>query len=303
MIRYHCKARYQNAQDIINDLDNYQNNSYIPTTEAIVPSTNLHHSSPVSSANSPSESPLKSPRSLASTIGISLAVISIGGLSYFHLTSKTRQEKVQQNLIADLQQKYDSKAYQECIEMIETKKTENHPAVTPQALEFIGKCRLAEAKKEITAENYDRALEIIATIPKDDPLYNQTEMLREDSNQGIYAKAEKLYKEEGKFDEALQKINSLPEGSFRENALANTAKWKQLDSVNMATVKQVQTYLDQGNCGAAIVVTNQIDGSNYWLSQREAMYNKAEECIKNKMDKQNGALDVCTESDGILCQP
>ena len=170
--------------------------------------------------------------------------------------------------------------------MIETKKTENHPAVTPQALEFIGKCRLAEAKKEITAENYDRALEIIATIPKDDPLYNQTEMLREDSNQGIYAKAEKLYKEEGKFDEALQKINSLPEGSFRENALANTAKWKQLDSVNMATVKQVQTYLDQGNCGAAIVVTNQIDGSNYWLSQREAMYNKAEECIKNKMDKQ-----------------
>ncbi|BAQ66248.1 serine/threonine-protein kinase [Geminocystis sp. NIES-3709] len=321
MTRHHYKNRYQCAEVIIQDLLiypqkenlnlNYQeniNNPALNSTEVITSATAIHSvtesftSSSISNTSNSAGKWLKSPFGATISLVLTIALVTTGGIYYFNIQEKARQEKAQEDLIASLTQKYQSQSYQECFEEIETKNRENDPSITPKALEYIGLCRLSEAKNQGNLLNYASALEIIAKIPKNDPNYSESQILIENWSTKVYTKAESLYKEKGKLEEALTEINNLPQGNIRETALVNAEKWKEEYQINNPILLQAEKDLEYNNCTDAIQTVSQIYGSNYWLLQGKKIVDRARKCLENsnKNTNNNSSTDPITPQNGVI---
>ncbi|WP_373481193.1 protein kinase [Geminocystis sp.] len=328
MTRYHFKKRYPSAQSVMEDLDIYQQqknqHNNVNPTEKIESSPTMVTNNQLPQNSDKIKDWFKSSVGSTITTALIIGLVATGGAYYINFKEKAHQKQIEQELVKQLEEKSKNKAYQECFEEIETKKTENDSAITPKALEYIGICRLGEAQKQADLFNYVSALEIIAQIPKNDPNFNQAQIFIKNWSTAVFEKAQNLYKEEGKLEDALKEIDTIPDGEIRQAGLINASKWKEENQTNSNIIQQAQRDLEYSNCQEAIETVSQLQGSNYWLLQGKKIVDDAKKCLEekqknsnvnnnnsnsnnktnntnNKPSKDDKVIDICRDSP-LLCQ-
>jgi serine/threonine-protein kinase len=309
MVRYHYKLRYQSADEVITALNNYQQQNHnLLSTEMInnLPSTTsqtketvsellqntlnsptIHHENQFNSFGDWLKSPLGSTITTALTIGL----IATGGDYFMNAKEQARIKKEQQDFITLLDTKYNSQAYVECFEKAEEQlKTENNNIPSKILSEYIGKCRLEKAKEIAQFSNYGEALSIANEIPRENEYYNQAQIMSEDWSRSVFEKAKKMYTEEGKLEEALKEIDTIPDNDIKKASLIVVSKWQEEYQKNSYLITQAQKDLEYENCEAAIETVSQIYGSNYWLLEGKKIVDKAQKCLSDR-DKESHNSD------------
>jgi eukaryotic-like serine/threonine-protein kinase len=298
MTYYHFGKRYQSAQNVMEDLLSYQqqknqnnNSNPVNPTETIQNLPVVNDNRETLKIGTKIAQWLKSPLGSTITTAFIIGLVATGGVYYMNIKEKARQQELEQELVSQLQEKHKNQSYQECFEEIEAKKTENDPAITPEALEYIGICRLAEGQKQADLFNYVSALEITAQIPKNDPNFDQAQIFIKDWSTAVFEKAQNLYQEEGKLEDALKEIDTIPDGDIRQAALVNAGKWKEEHQTNNNIIQQAEKDLEYGNCQEAIQTVSQLQGSNYWLLQGKKIVDDAKKCLEDKQEQNNNNVN------------
>lgn len=315
MTRYHYKLRYQSASEVIKDLHSYianQRQSCPPTqiledTSSTGKASSEFHSkvvnnnSPVKSSVSSSSSSisveetsqtgekfsfnewLKSPLGSTLTTALTIGVIATGGVYVMNYQQQEKLEQEKVDFLASLDKAYESQSYRECYEKGEERLQDPNNHISEQELgEYVGRCRLEDGKQKAQFLNYAEALEIAKQIPQGNQYYNQAQIMMEDWSRAIFDRAKELYTEQGKLEEALKEIDTIPDNPIRQAALILVSDWQEEYKTNSYLLSQAQRDLEYGNCESAIATVSQISGSNYWLLEGKKIVDQAEKCLKDK---------------------
>lgn len=312
MTRYNYKLRYQSANEVLKDLHCYitEQQKSCPPTKILDDSVkdSSQFNSPVVSQNHPVKSSvssslaslaaenrlqtmskfslaewLKSPLGSTLTTALTIGVIATGGVYVMNYQQQAKMKQEKADFFASLDKAYNSKSYQECYEKGEEKLQAPNNYISPQELgEYVGKCRLQDGKQKAQFLNYGEALQIAKQIPKGNQYYNQAQMMMEDWSRAIFARAKELYTEQGKLEEALKEIDTIPDNPIRQAALIVVSDWQEEYNTNSYILSQAQRDLEYGNCESAIAAVSQISGSNYWLLEGKKIVDQAEKCLKDQ---------------------
>lgn len=307
MVRYHHKLRYQCADDVIKALNHYQQpQSSIPSTKLIenspLPLDDIKKTDIIDNSNSPvitkdtnkitSSSDkknnsfgdwLKSSMGTTITTALTIGLIATGGAYFMNSQEKARIEQEKNDFITLMDSKLNTSAYEECFTKAEEELNKEDSNISTKILsEYQGKCRLEQAKQLVQFSNYSKALEVIDRIPKNNEYYNQAQVLGEDWSKIVFEKAKHLYTEEGKLDDALKQINTIPNNSTKTASLMVANKWKEEHEKNSYLLREAQKDLEYNNCESAMQTVSQISGSNYWLLQGKKVVDKAQKCLIDK---------------------
>lgn len=327
MVRYNCKQRYQSAEEVIVDLEAWlqrKSRPYPLQTTETPPTPHPHTPTTPQSPNNPFslDKWLQSPVGSTVATALIISLIATGGVYYLNQQEKTRLEAERREFLASLEEKYNANHYQTCFQQAEEKLHQKDNKIPPSDLsEYIGKCRLEEGKKLAQFAEYAKALEIVSKIPPNNSYYQSAVSLSDQWSRRVFEKAEKLYTEEGKLEEALKEIDSIPDNDVKKASLIVVSQWQEEYKRNSYLVDQAEKDLEYGNCREAMATAAKIQGSNYWLLQGKKIVDKAHKCLEdksketgnngpnngsnssnNKPDKNNSkpgdVIDVC---DTILC--
>ncbi|MGI0481905.1 protein kinase domain-containing protein [Geminocystis sp. CENA526] len=318
MVRYHHKLRYQCADDVIKDLNHYQQpQSNIPSTQLIenspLPSKEIKKTEIINHTNSSVSTVMKNDRisheekqnnssafgdwlksSMGTTVttALTIGLIATGGAYFMNSKEKARIEQEKNDFIVLMDSKLNTSAYEECFTKAEEELNKEDTNISSQILsEYQGKCRLEKAKQLIQFSNYSEALQVIDRIPKNNEYYNQAQVLGEEWSKIVFEKAKKLYTEEGKLDDALKEINTIPNNSTKTASLIVVGKWKEEHEKNSYLLREAQKDLEYNNCESAIQTVSQISGSNYWLLEGKKVVDKAQKCLIDQ-NKNNPNIPV-----------
>lgn len=316
MTCYHHKLRYQSADEVIKDLHGYiagkqescpptqildnqllPNNNPLPNNNLVdnnvdnnkviqdhsnicdIPSASEQEKKEEFSFNEWLKSPLGSTLTTALTIG----VIATGGV---YVMNQQQQAKIKQenaDFLASLDTAYNSQSYLECFEKAEERLQDATNTISSQELgEYVGKCRLEDAKQKAKFLKYAEALEVAKEIPSGNQYYNQAQIMMEDWSRAIFDRAKELYTEQGKLEEALKEIDTIPDNPIRQAGLMVVSKWQEEYNTNSYLLSQAQRDLEYGNCESAIATASQIYGSNYWLLEGKKIVDQAQKCFKDQ---------------------
>lgn len=316
MTRYHHKLRYQSASEVIKDLHSYINNKQksspptqildsqplanpkVDNTKAIDDNNNsMSDIASVSEVDKKDEFSLsewlKSPLGSTLTTAITIGVIATGGVYIMNQQQKAKIEQENSDFLASLDTVYNNQSYTECYEKAEQRGKDANNHISSQELgEYVGKCRLEDAKQRAKFLRYAEALEITKHIPRGNPYYNQAQIMMEEWSRAIFDRAKHLYTEEGKLEAALKEIDTIPDNPIRQAGLIVVSQWQEEYNTNTYLVSQAQRDLEYGNCESAIATASQISGSNYWLLQGKKIVDKAQKCFKD----QGGSLPTYTNN-------
>ncbi|HIK37012.1 MAG: serine/threonine protein kinase [Geminocystis sp.] len=316
MVRYNCKQRYQAAEEVIADLEAWRQQKarrYLQATDAPLPSYASPQSS-ISNKRHPLKNWLQSPVGSTFLTASIISVIATGGVYYLNQQERARLEAERSAFLASLEEKYNAHDYTACFEQAEERLNQKDNKIpTSDLSEYIGKCRLEEGKKLAQFAEYAKALEIVSKITPSNRYYQSAASLSDQWSREVFKKAEKLYTEEGKLEEALKEIDSIPDNDVKKASLVIVSQWQEEYKRNSYLVAQAEKDLEYGNCKEAMANAAKIVGSNYWLLQGKKIVDKAHKCLEdqsketgknpdNNPDKNNskpdGVIDVC---DTILC--
>ncbi|WP_017292674.1 serine/threonine protein kinase [Geminocystis herdmanii] len=304
MVRYHHKLRYQCADDVIKALNHYlQPKSNIVSTQLIdnspSPSETINKTEIINNTNSAvstsGKNEMTSPREtqnnsfgdwLKSSVGstvttaLTIGLIATGGAYFMNSQEKARIEQEQNDFVALMDTKLSSGAYEECFTTVEEELEKESTNITSKILsQYQGQCRLEQGKQLAQFSNYTDALAVVNKIPKDNEYHNQAQVLSEEWSKMVFEKAKTLYTEEGKLDEALKEIDTIPDNSVKKASLIVVSKWQEEYKQNSYLLGQAQKDLEYNNCESAIETVSQISGSNYWLLEGKKVVDKAEKCL------------------------
>ena len=342
MTRYHYKQRYQSAEEVLPALNQYQQtvnhspsivdspinslpqNNPNPLATTSPPSLISPSSEKVKPTNESSDSIslrdwLKSPLGSTITTAVTIGLIATAGAYFMNVKDKDRIEQEKQDLINSLQDKYNRQAYIECFEDIEEKIEEDNDALTNKAREYLGKCRLAEAKKKAQIGNYTEALETAAQILSNDVYYDQAQLMIRQWSEKVFTKAKRLYTEEGDLEKAKKEIDTIPDNPVRQAALINLRKWQEEYDRNSYLRTQAERDLEYENCTAAIETAGKIYGSNYWLLEGKKIVDKGKKCLEDqgkilitqprsnpgsqyRRKTPRGTLDICRDNNPLCSE-
>lgn len=331
MVRYQHKLRYQCADDVLTALNDYlQSQSYIPSTQLIDNSSSLSETEIIDNNDSRVSPPKKNQiiretqhnslgdwltSSVGSTvtIAVTIGLIATGGAYYLNSQEKARLEQEENDFVALMDHKLSTSAYEECFTKVEEELAKESTNISSKILsKYQGNCRLEQAKQLVQFSNYEEALAIVDGIPKDNEYYHQAQILSEDWSKIVFENAQKLYTEEGKLEDALKKINTIPDNSVKKASLIAAGKWQEEYNKNSYLLTQAHKDLEYNNCLSAMETVNQIYGSNYWLLEGKKVIDKAQKCLiaqsKNSPNNSNNpvqkpagnVVDLC-ETNSILC--
>lgn len=310
MIRYHYKNRYQSADEALNDLSKYfpLNNIYTSQVETAT----INHNSINSQINSPSltednynsDSLLTSPQpqpvnnswldwfksSLGSTITTAMIIglFAMGGAYMMSQGEKAKKLEQQQAFIADLDKLYQEENFTECFEKIEKtieeKNKENEHLITNDSKAYIGKCRLAQADKEVKNGEDGEALIILGKITEEQGQieYQEAQIRINNLSQRIFSEAQNLYEEQGDLEGAREKINLITAPQIRENAQKNLSEWENNYKENSYYQNEAEKDLLYENCPEVINTAKKMGGTNYWRLQGKQLVDKAAKCLEDK---------------------
>jgi serine/threonine-protein kinase len=304
MVRYHYKLRYQCTDDVIKALNHYlQPNSNIVSTQLIdnspSPSETVNKTEIINNTNSavsasgknamtpPRETQnnsftdwLKSSVGSTVTTALTIGLIATGGAYYMNSQEKARLEKEQNDFIALMESKISASAYEECFTKVEEELAKESTNISQETLsKYQGNCRLEQAKQLVQFSNYEEALATVDLIPQDNEYFNQAQVFSEDWSKIVFDNAKKLYTEEGKLEDALNEINTIPDNSVKKASLIVAGKWQEEYNQNSYLLGQAQKDLEYNNCESAIETVSQLHGSNYWLLEGKKVVDKAEKCL------------------------
>lgn len=303
MVRYHHKVRYQCADDVINALNHYlQPNSVIDSTQLIdnlpsSPSQKIKQTEIIDNTESFKNERishnevqsngfgnwLKSSVGTTVTTALTIGLIATGGAYYMNSQEKNRIEAEQNDFIVLMNAKLSTGAYEECFTKVEEELEKESTNITSKILsQYQGQCRLEQGKQLAQFSNYSDALAIVNKIPKDNEYHNQGQVLSEEWSKMVFEKAKTLYTEEGKLDEALKEIDTIPDNSVKKASLIVVSKWQEEYKQNSYLLGQAQKDLEYNNCESAIETVSQISGSNYWLLEGKKVVDKAQKCLLDK---------------------
>lgn len=178
MVRSHYLHRYQSATEALKALQSkstVSNKTRITTPDNLYPQ-NDHQ---ITSFVSPQPSLVREdklqisaskPKLLSTILTIIFFVLfSItGGFYYLKYTQK-------QKFLTDLKSYQEKEQYKECFDKAESKEAQT--IIPEQRLEYIGQCRLEEAKKQAQSLNYQEAIDIAQAIAVNNPFYQEAEKL------------------------------------------------------------------------------------------------------------------------------
>ena len=303
MIRYNHKQRYQSAEEVILALNDYLQSSQKRRSQNIsskaIQTPAKHSSSRTrksSSAKASSSSSkgkkieksdsfgdwLKSPLGSTITTALTIGLVATGGIYYMNVRDTTRIEQEKQDFLVSLEKMYDNQAYTQCFELVQEKITDTSHVLTNKAKEYLGKCRLEDAKRKAQIGNYEEAMEVADAIPENDVYYNQAQIIIQDWSKTVFNQAKRLYQEEGDLEGATEKIDTIPDNKIRQVALINLKKWQDEYRKNTHIITQAERDLEYGNCADAMGTVSEVYGSNYWLLQGKKIVDKAKKCLEDK---------------------
>lgn len=326
MVRYHHNKRYQCADDVIKDLNDYLKiNSVSDKTQLIEdlplpPKTKeteiidnpvpLKKDLPREIITNGFDNPLKSSMGIKVTTVLTLGFIATGVVYYLHSQEKNRIEAERNDFVTSMEAKLSTGAYEECFTKVEEELDKKNTNITSAILsKYQGKCRLEQGKQLAQSSNYSQALAVVNKIPKDNESYNQGQVLSEEWSKMVFEKAKTLYNDEGKLDEAVREIDTIPDNSVKKTSLVTVNQWREEYKQNSNLLSQAKKDLEYHNCGGAIATVSKISGSNYWLSERTKVIDKAQKCLldrnknntpSNPNKTNSNVVDLC-ETNTLLC--
>ncbi len=333
MTRYHHKLRYQSADEVIKDLHDYisskqkscpptqilddqplPNNNRVDNNKVIEDHSNICDISPVSEQEKKEDFSfnkwLKSSLGSTLTTALTIGVIATGGVYVMNRQQEAKIKRENADFLASLDTAYNSQSYIDCFERAEERLQDATNTISSQDLgEYVGKCRLEEAKQKAKFLNYAEALEVAKPIPQGNQYYNQAQIMMEDWSRAIFDRAKELYTEQGKLEEALKEVDTIPDNPIRQASLKVVSKWQEEYNTNSYLLSQAQRDLAYSNCESAIATASQIYGSNYWLLEGKKIVDKAQKCFKdqgreiptNTNNNSNNSQDL--PDNVIVCPP
>ena len=306
--------RYHSTEDVIKDINIYQQRSIANNTFASVSSpeynqqnvginlkkpplnqeqnddnfSQLEPSTQTSSSTKQSNAItdwLKSPLGSTFTTAMTVGLVATVGVYIMNQMDIKRSEKEKERFIQSLKNQYEQQAYVPCYESAEEKlQEENHTIPTRTLVQYIGVCRFEAAKQKAKILNYAEALEILTSIPDNYEYYSQVNIHQENWSKEIVAKARFLYQEEGNLAAASKEIDAIPSSPIREAALINLSEWQREYERNTAIINQANRDLEYEYCTAAIETASKIYGSNYWLLEGKKILDKAQKCLEDQFE-------------------
>ncbi|MDJ0897214.1 MAG: serine/threonine-protein kinase [Xenococcus sp. MO_188.B8] len=283
MTRYNFKDRYQSASEILEEL-----NSYI--FPGIMATQYISSSSHADEIVDQKPGKIKIFQSkVVKTVG-TLSIVSLvvtGAIYLLNQNSSQIQQAKITNTIESLEQNYDNKNYQQCLNLIENY-INKAGMITQETIDvWHGKCGLRMAQLEAKAERISKAINIASKIPEQSPNYQEVKQNIDIWSEKIFTQAKEIYEQEGNLEEASQMIiNTIPLNSaIKMKALASKEKWQQETQRNKQIIKNAQNALDsnqwQDAKKEAAIITNQTNASPFWRKQAQAIINQANEDIES----------------------
>jgi len=262
-----------------------------------IPSTPVGFTQPATNQNvttPPSTQSSKQPRGLAkfaaklkSPLGMTLgaaAVISV--VAAFGLVVMNK-ESIKSGL-AQVELLKKAKQYEECIKQgttisISSSNIEDKQAQT-NLTKSVNECRIAQAKALAEEFKTAEALAIVATVPANQPLFEEAQLLTSQWSKIIFQEAKDAYERDGDFERAVLLTRAIPSKSstFKDVRQA-VATWERESKTNQGYLKLAEQALSQSRWQDAINTAKKIpSGTLFWNTKRNEIVEQANSRLAQK---------------------
>ena len=264
-------------------------NLTIPTAPPELLPTNLQQPESVQSPIEPETNTMSNTQKTGKTLitlGAALAVGAIAtlGMYFFNQQSaKTAKANLEQQ-IARFEQRIEQEDYRGCYDAAVQMKTANGegeslmPAERQQAFE--AQCGLALARAAATDLNYDEALAIAKTLPRNTAFDGEIQQQTDTWSEQLLKQATQVYERQGNLEAAIEIVKQIPQDSaVRPQAIDAKEAWKAEAKQNESIIFKSQKALSEEKWQyakqEAIKVKNS-SPSMYWQEQAKAIIEQAE---------------------------
>ncbi|MDJ0901058.1 MAG: protein kinase [Xenococcus sp. MO_188.B8] len=163
-------------------------------------------------------------------------------------TQKSLETNDMTPLLESLETQYRQENYEDCYQLA-IKYLERDNSVINQ---WVGNCGLEVAKSKANTNNYRDAITIAQTIPNTIPKYQEVKDNINTWTEEVLDYATKIYKEEGKLEEAIKITNIIRENNNFKTKIADLiSQWQQEEEKYQGIIEQAQSLLDQAQWDAA----------------------------------------------------
>ncbi|MBE9045222.1 protein kinase, partial [Pleurocapsales cyanobacterium LEGE 10410] len=240
-------------------------------------------------SNSTSQKP-KSGKTLI-TLGVALTVgaIASGGMYLLEQqNAKTGRQASLAQQINHFNQMVERQDYQACYEAAIELKAEaaqvDQAKIMPleQQQEFQAQCGLALAREAGENLEYSQAVAIAETLPPGTSVDTEIAQQLESWSEQLLQEATRLYKQEGKLEQALEIVKQIPQNIAVQLQVSDAKNsWQAEHQNNQATITLAQQALSEEQWLNAKQEATKVknSASMYWQEQARAVINQAEEGI------------------------
>ncbi|MGK7897041.1 MAG: hypothetical protein AB4372_26365, partial [Xenococcus sp. (in: cyanobacteria)] len=243
-----------------------------------------------STSRIPSSSPtvVKSSKRVRLIAGIVAILMSVGGIGVYSLSIAKNELAV---LLESLESQYQQGNYEECYQLAIDNLNRNHSVIN----KWIGDCGLEAAKIKAKANSFSGAINIAQKIPNTVPNYQEIKDSINRWSGRILDYATKLYKEEGKLEEAVKTTEIIPDNtSVKVTVPKVIVQWQKDYTKHQAIIERAQELLNQEQWNAAIDEVEKIPSDfGFWIQKAEPIFNKANQqrLKEQKARKDQSILD------------
>ena len=151
-------------------------------------------------------------------------------------------------LLESLETQYKQGNYEDCYQLAISYLDRNNSEIN----KWIGNCGLEAAKIKANTNSYIDALTIVQTIPNTVPNYQEVKDNINTWSEEALDYATKVYKQEGKLEEAIKIINIIQENpNFKTTSADLISQWQQEEEKYQAIIERAQSLLSQEQWDAA----------------------------------------------------
>ena len=265
MIRSNYNQRYKSATEVLQDLIGPKPTQIIEPSS--IPTRTFNEvDSPATLA--PEISKFQLPwKSIVSIIAL---IIFIGGGGLFFYVQQNAKRKQEQQFLADLKSFQEKEEYTQCFDKAES--DEAKKIIPQQRFEYIGECRLEEAKKQAQLSNYEDAIAIAEVIESSNLFYKDAQQLISDWKPIAFVNELKSDLENKLYVNCFQKAES--------NEAKQIIPEKRLEYIVECRLEEAKRQAELENYDKAIDIVKEIDFNNpfYWKVEELRKQWEEEQC-------------------------
>lgn len=232
---------------------------------------------------------IKSPATKLLITAFIIGAIATGGVYYMNYKNEQNKQKIIEETLASLTDKFNKKNYEKCLEEAESEEIKTKEIPEEKRLEFITQCRLGAGQQQADLLEYEKALEIVKEIPIENPNYKQVEAKIDEWSYQILKNANTIYDKGCNLEEALALTIAIPQSSPVYKLMEiQREKWKKDYDYNQPLIQQANNALELENYQQALNLSQQVNGANCWLLEAKKIGEKvAKEAEKNPNNQSN----------------